>query len=435
MAENLGELYIRMGLSLSELETDFLSAERTVTDNVRRLNRQSELVKIRAQVEMEGLDKVADAERILQIRQETLNQQMAIQRDRVRILDAELGELSRTQGENSIATQRATLRIERERLAVARLEAQLKSLSAQKISFDTSQLQEKISQLNSRIQHIRIKADIDVSKLQGANAAFDAQKVRIAAVTSELELQRQKLIQLRESMYRSATNTGGDSVQTLNIKSNVLQQIQEIKRLETRLKELQGMNINLQIRADSIRQAEQTISENIARINARIENIRVKTDIDVSRLGSAVSEFDKVKAHVQGLNRELDLQNQKLAEMRKAFGSSVSANGLNNVKTINLSTEIQKQIQAIDQLKAKINELNKIEPPKTNSLLSGYLNIKGDVTGKLNSMALAFSNLKGATSSADNAITSVLGVIGEIPHPAARAAATLAGLPLIFKGV
>ncbi|MBR0103713.1 MAG: hypothetical protein IJQ01_09480 [Selenomonadaceae bacterium] len=433
--KTLESLYLELGLDLSKLQADFLAADRTINENLGRLNREKNTIKLRVEADIAALDRVTDASKILEIQERGLNQQLSLSRDKLAILEAAYRQVAANKNSTAMAVQRAEQAFLREKEAVAKLEQQLKSLSAQKISFDTSQLQEKISQLNSRIQHIRIKADIDVSKLQGANAAFDAQKVHIAAVTSELELQRQKLIQLRELMYRSAQNTGGDSVQTLNIKSNVLQQIQEISRLETRLKELQGMNINLQIRADSIRQAEQIISENIARINARIENIRVKTDIDVSKLGAAASEFDKAKAHVQGLNRELDLQNQKLAELKKAYATAISASGRDSVKAINFNTDIQKQIQAIDQLKAKINELNKIEPPKTNSLLSGYLNIKGDVTGKLNSMALAFSNLKGATSSADNAITSVLGVIGEIPHPAARAAATLAGLPLIFKGV
>ena len=94
MAENLGDLYIRMGLSLSDLETDFLSAERTVTENVRRLNRQSELIRIRSEIEIAGLDESADAERILQIRTDALNRQMEIQRDRVRILTAELQSLT-----------------------------------------------------------------------------------------------------------------------------------------------------------------------------------------------------------------------------------------------------------------------------------------------------------------------------------------------------
>lgn len=131
MAEgkSIGELYLKLGLSLSELETDFIAADKTVMQNVARLNRQAELIKIRAQVEMEGLDKTADAEKILEIRQNALNEQLSIQRDRVRILNAECEELSRIQGENAVSTQRATIRVERERLALARLEHEVREVT------------------------------------------------------------------------------------------------------------------------------------------------------------------------------------------------------------------------------------------------------------------------------------------------------------------
>ena len=113
-------------------------------------------------------------------------------------------EYTDSKGANATVTKNLETAMERERLAVARLEAQLKSLSTQKISLDTTQIQENISRPNSNIQNVKIKAEIDTSKLQGATAAFDAQKIHISDVTKELELQRQKLIQLRESMYRSA---------------------------------------------------------------------------------------------------------------------------------------------------------------------------------------------------------------------------------------
>ena len=48
------------------------------------------MIRIRSEVEIAGLDESADAERILQIRTDALNRQMEIQRDRVRILTAEL---------------------------------------------------------------------------------------------------------------------------------------------------------------------------------------------------------------------------------------------------------------------------------------------------------------------------------------------------------
>ena len=129
MAEDnsVGGLYLRLGLSLSELETGFVTASQTVAANISRLNREANLVRLRAEVEIAGLDETADAERILQIRQEALNQQMTIQRDRVRLLEAEYRNLAETQGGNSVTSQRVAIRLERERLALANLERELRN--------------------------------------------------------------------------------------------------------------------------------------------------------------------------------------------------------------------------------------------------------------------------------------------------------------------
>ncbi len=435
MAGQGNDLSLRIGLTLSQLQSDFLAAEQTVKQGMAALNRQQNLVKLKMETDLAGLDALTDKTKSIEVQERSLTQLLEMQRDRLTLATATYQDYAGAKNANEVVAKRLETAMERERLAVARLEAQLKSLSAQRISIDTTQLQDGIAKLNAKIQQVKIRAEIDTSKLQGAAAIFDEQKNRIAAVTKELELQRQKLIQLREAMYQSAKNTGSDSVQTLNIKSNVLEQMRQIAQLETRLKELQGMNISLNFRTDSLRQIEATINENIARINARIEDIRVKTDIDVSKLGAAASEFDKAKIQLQGLNRELDLQNQKLAEMKRALGTSIKVNGLDSVKTINLQTEIQKQIQAIDQLKAKISELNKIEPPKTNSLLSGYLSFKGNIVEQINNIAMAFSNLRGATSSADNALVATLGVIGNIPSPVGKAVAAFAAMPIVLKGV
>lgn len=436
MAEKqVGGLSLRIGLTLSQLQSDFLAAEQTVKQGIAALNRQQNIVKLKMETDVTGLDAVADKTKILEVQERGLTQLLEMQRDRLTLATKAYQEYANTKGANETVAKKLETSMERERLAVARLEAQLKSLSAQKVSIDTSQLQDNIARLNARIQNIKISAEIDTSKLQDAGRIFDVQKTHVAALTQELELQRQKLAQLREAMYRAAQAGGADSVHTLQVKTNVLQQIQQINQLEAKLKELSTTDIRLQIRAESLKNVETNINQNIAQLNARIENVRVKTDIDVSKISSAASEFDKAKAQVQGLNRELTLQNQKLAEMRNALANSISANGFNNVKTITLQTEIQKQIQAIDQLKAKISELNKIPPPKENKLLSGYLNIKGDAIAKLNSFTTAFSNLQGATSAADSAITAVLGVIGEMPRSVGLATAALVGLPLIFKGI
>ena len=125
----VGGLYLRLVLSLSELETGFVTASQTVAANISRLNREAETVRLRAEVEIAGLDEVNDAERILQIRTDALNQRMAIQRDRVRLLEAAYRDVVNVHGETSVAAQRAAVRLERKRLSLANLERDLRNLS------------------------------------------------------------------------------------------------------------------------------------------------------------------------------------------------------------------------------------------------------------------------------------------------------------------
>ena len=262
MADNIGSLFVRLGLNISDLESGFIAAEQTVRQNIAALNRQQNIVRLKMQADLTGLDAATDKAKIFEVQEQSLTQLLEMQRDKLRLATAAYQDYANSKGANSAAAKTLEASMERERLAVARLEAQLKSLAAQKISLNTSQLQEDIAKLNARIQHVRITAEIDTGKLQGATSAFDAQKIHIAAVTKEIELQRQKLIQLQEALNQSTKASGASSVQSLNIKSNVLQQVQQINQLEVKLKELQNTRIDLQIRADSIKQAEATIHEN-----------------------------------------------------------------------------------------------------------------------------------------------------------------------------
>lgn len=439
MAEKqAGGLSMRIGIALSELQSDFLQAEQTVRQGIAALNRQQNIVRLRMETDVAGLDSFTDKTKIIEVREQALSQLLEMQRDKLTLATKAFQDYTSGKNVNATESKRLETAMERERLAVARLESELKKLSAQKVSIDVSGLQSNIEKISARIQNIRIKAEVDTSQLQGANAAFDAQKIHIAAVTKELELQRKKLVELQEIRRQLEKTSGSDSVQTINIKSNILRQIQEINQLETKLKELNSTNVNLQFRADSIRNVEVAIQENIARINARIDNIRIKSEIDTSKLGTAATEFDKAKVHVAALNQELTLQKQKLTELQAAMYNSAKASGSNSSQTIKLRGEILKQIQAIDQLKAKIEELNKIQPPKTNKLLSGYLNIKGNVVGQLSQITSAFSGLSTASQSADGAITKTLEIIGSIPAPVGKAVVAigaLVGFPLLFKAL
>lgn len=125
-SERTSDLYIRLGLSTDELESGFVAADRTLRDNMARLNRENTIVNLQAQVEISGLDESADATRILEVRQRALQRRIEIQRDRVRLASAALNDMAQQHGANSDQAQRASIAHERERMSLARLEQQLR---------------------------------------------------------------------------------------------------------------------------------------------------------------------------------------------------------------------------------------------------------------------------------------------------------------------
>ena len=127
--ETIGELYARIGLDFDELERNFVQVDRTLSENMSRLNRQSNIIDLQARVDLTGLDAAADATRIFEIRQRALQQQIETQRARVRVLNNVLADARERTGDLSNETQRAQLSYERARLSLARLEQNLQDLN------------------------------------------------------------------------------------------------------------------------------------------------------------------------------------------------------------------------------------------------------------------------------------------------------------------
>ena len=131
MAEKqAGGLSLRIGLTLSQLQSDFLTAEQTIKQGMATLNRQQNLIKLRMEADTAGLDQVKDASKILEIQERSLTQLIEMQRDRLTLASKAYQDYSSSKNANAAVSKNLETAMERERLALARLEAQLKNLSA-----------------------------------------------------------------------------------------------------------------------------------------------------------------------------------------------------------------------------------------------------------------------------------------------------------------
>ena len=84
--ENVGNLYLRLGLSYDELNQDFVNVEETLSSNIQRLNRQNTMINLKAAIDLTG---VTDAAQKLKIQQEALTRQVEIQQQKVKLYETE----------------------------------------------------------------------------------------------------------------------------------------------------------------------------------------------------------------------------------------------------------------------------------------------------------------------------------------------------------
>lgn len=192
--------------------------------------------------------------------------------------------------------------------------------------------------------------------------------------------------------------------------------------------------------------AEKTIQENLARLNRENNVIRLQMDTDLAKLDGVGDELDKIKVKYEAINKQLDIQRQKALLLNAAYQDALKNKGEDNGVTKNAEKALLYQQKIIAQTEAELRKLETafqqvskaqtdLIAPNKKSLLDYYNELKGNVSGSLNSVATAFQGIKTASGSADGAITKSLEIIDKIPHPAGKAAAALAAIPLVMNGV
>lgn len=129
--ETVAELYYQLGLDTANLNKGFIDAQKTVNQNMRMMNSQEALIKLRADVQIQGLGENINATEALKIRQEELAQRLELAREKVELTSAAYEQMKMTQGENAEVSQLLAIQLEKERLVMAKLEQQTRQLNDQ----------------------------------------------------------------------------------------------------------------------------------------------------------------------------------------------------------------------------------------------------------------------------------------------------------------
>lgn len=159
--------------------------------------------------------------------------------------------------------------------------------------------------------------------------------------------------------------------------------------------------------------AGKTVKQAMSRLNSEANQIRLKADIDVTRLEAAGKSVEALKAREKALNDELAVQQKKLELLNRAYQANEKTYGKDSSLTRGVDTKRLYQVRDIERLKAQLAQVNgelaKTSTASTSALgtlANGFSNVTGKVTGTVG----AISKLNAAITAGVAAVSAGAGI-------------------------
>ena len=120
--QKVSELYLSLGIDLSELEADYVRADQSVASNMRRLQNEINNTKLQLQVDASNIN-LSAADKVLAT-QQAINRQIDLQTEKVKLATAAWRQEVEATDAQSAAAQRLQSNMLREQLNLNKLQQQ-----------------------------------------------------------------------------------------------------------------------------------------------------------------------------------------------------------------------------------------------------------------------------------------------------------------------
>ena len=244
--KQIDQLFLGLGLDVSQLDADFISADKTVQEEMNKLSRTAQSVKLKTAIEVTGLSETGNQSETLTAKLKGLNESLHIQEQRVKLLSAEHMDYVNRLGEDAAGTQNLTNRLLREQKAQSELAAEIKrttaALKEQEQANQAAATQANLSSLSAKSEHAKLETEIKILGLDESTNGIEILKTKIAGLKSQMDIQKQTTAALSSEYKRVAAAEGESSLAAMRLKTNLLQ----AERAEAVLKsQLNATNMSL----------------------------------------------------------------------------------------------------------------------------------------------------------------------------------------------
>ncbi|MCI6099619.1 MAG: hypothetical protein MR698_03125 [Selenomonas sp.] len=184
--QKIDELYLSLGLDIAQLQLDFDTAGKTVSQAMARLNSKETQLKLRMDIDLTKLDEAGTELDKVEVKYKAINRQLDIQRQKEEILAAVLKDAQKTSGMDSGAASRAETNLLKQQRIVAQTEAELRRLGKAygTLGQQMAAAGQQAGTFGARMQRGIAQAHTGLTKLSNGFSLLNAKTAAVMAAVS-----------------------------------------------------------------------------------------------------------------------------------------------------------------------------------------------------------------------------------------------------------
>lgn len=125
--ESVADLYASIGIDLTELDADLIKADKTVQQNMTSIKQKLKNSKLQMAVDISNLGPAASQSDILAVKEKALTEQLHLQAQAVKLLNAEYQKSVDLKGKNSYESQKLQSNLLREQQSLSQIRTQMQA--------------------------------------------------------------------------------------------------------------------------------------------------------------------------------------------------------------------------------------------------------------------------------------------------------------------
>ena len=380
-------------------EPEFRRAIQNINTNIRTLG--TEMLAVTSAYDAN--DKSAAA---LTARNEVLAKQIDAQKEKLAKLQEGLEAARNKYGETDETTLRWQQTVNMATAELNKMERQLASnnqeIDNQKRALDSmidgeDDLRQSIEKINTTVKTLG-------TEMLAVTSAYDANDKSIESLTSrnevlnkQIDAQKEKLSKLQEGLAASTEKFGESGEKTQQWQQAVNTATAELNKLERQLASNTQVIENQKQASDSMIDGEDNLRQSIEKINTTVKTLGTEMLAVTSAYDANDRSVEALTEQNIVLNKQIDVQKEKLARLQEGLDKSAVKFGENDEKTQEWQQEVNRATAELNQMERQLAENTRELAGNTGGVQenTGELKKQGSaldgISGKLKAVGSGFA--------------------------------------------